>query len=355
MTDMDNISLKDIKKNRVNALKYQSKPVQAPPKPYVYSNPKPNIRPEAREEMKNPSFMERWRNRNQNDSMTTSTKSESKSSSSAMRVQNNYDTALLSKEAQKILNNGKHVIIGATWCGHCQNETKIIKNQYRTAKLVNDGKKVVLDRSEWEDYRKSLKTSQDTLTKLDTMYKNNQVKKSDYYALKSQIEHLIDTNQILLNPDINYDKITSDFEIRYTDDITKEEEKQMKSMLNEFKQKKMNRDQIYKELDKRKASRIKQYLLTTELASVFKVNSFPTEVLDKCKIDKQTKDLSTCKQSGFMEPLSLIQFHANQRGDTELLQKLSDLQQKKVQKSKANIPDIMEFSTELSKIALGDD
>jgi len=269
---------------------------------------------------------------------------------------------ILSKEAMRLVNGDKHLIIGSLGCGHCSNEKQIIQGKYRAITLDTKSKKPALI-YKWEDYHDSIKTSKKSLQELENQYQAKTVKKAIYLKLKGDLEHYIGINEVMLDPDTNYDQVLKNYRMFYIDDITPKEEKQATQMLINAKKKGTPLDTLYKQLRKESdGTKMINFIVGKEIEHAYGIRSFPTRINDSCELptgkpsgkNGSSKDLlAHCKSVGFIEGFGILEYDAEQRKDTKALKHLEDLQQKH-KKNVSRIPDIMEVMEDLKNVELSD-
>lgn len=270
---------------------------------------------------------------------------------------------ILSKEAMHIINGKKHLFVESVGCPHCQNENKIVNGEFRGIVLKpNDkGKGYILD-YKWEEYHKSAQTSQQTLSELETLYKNQKIDKKEFKKLNSDLQHFIGINDVLLDPSINYDKIRKNFDKIYVDDVNSKQEKRAIEYLNNMQKNKTSFDQLYKNIrkdysDKKDdGEKIVKFIIAKEIQFAYGIRAFPTLINDSCELPKgynsksNKKDvLSACKTVGFKDGFAFLEADAEQRKDTQMLSKIEELQvehKKKIGKMQG-IKDINELMDEI--------
>lgn len=249
----------------------------------------------------------------------------------------------LSKEAMNVINDNNHLILGSLGCGHCRNEHKIIDGKYRALSVIQNKGKVELGYT-WENYKESIKSSLNASKQIEQLFKDKKISSQQYKELKSNTDHIIMINKALLDPSINYDNIRKNYRIFYVDDIDPKQMKLAQKIIHQVIKEKLSLDDIYKQLKTiPDGEKIKNYIIGQEIMQSYSVQAFPTFINDNCEVKKNANGKMTlehCKQSGFIEGYGLLEYDAEQRKDTKLLQTIQEVK-KKYDKTTPDIQDLL--------------
>lgn len=286
-----------------------------------------------------------------------------KVSSPPVRMINTSSQKLFSDEAQLVFQQNKYLFFGQQGCPHCSKEKNIIDGKFRSAKLVGSKNDLKIDYSDWDESEKTYKSNLQVLKELEEKQQRKEISKIQYYKLKNELDHVIKMNQIMIDPKLNFKQLKSKIDFRYYDP---KDEKLRNSVLQFHEKLKCDpksRKEAYKQLRNSKdpiAKDILQYLISNEIMDAYGINSFPTVLLTKCEVEPKKMEelkksgktdgiLSKCKKSGYMEPLGLLEFDADQRGDNKKLKVIAEFHK---QKSITEYADITEILPELKGINL---
>jgi len=290
---------------------------------------------------------------------------------------------IMSKHAQNAVSKGKSKIIGMIGCGACKLQKHIIDGKVRIVKF-NDKGELGYDFVDINDAQNIL---QDQLAKNKELYTKKgffgRISEKDYQDNEKAIQHFIQNTDMIVKHKDDYVKSGQNYEMLYINDITENDVKPFKKVLQHFENEKnqleqekvklfqklqqkkiddqsfilkingLNRqitqtqdillDQIYKSKSEG-AQKVYKYLIANEISSVYGLTAYPMRIQRKCEIDPEKQKvlstqlllgenegvLSVCQDTGAKEGMDFLTWTAKQNNDTKLLQSLTEQQKEKM-------------------------